>query len=82
LDFIESQKSGSTLKGLGQKKIEKFLVAIPNIKEQEQILKILEQMNDLIKSDKQSLLNCHNLKKKLTNEFLSGNLLIPKEGLN
>lgn len=82
LDFIESQKSGSTLKGLGQKKIENFLVFIPSIKEQEQILILLEKMNDLIKENKKNLFNCRALKKKLTNEFLSNNLLIPKEVLN
>jgi type I restriction enzyme S subunit len=79
--YIEMQKTGSTLKGLSQKRFEKFEVAIPPINEQKKIVEILELFDELIKTKDVNSNNLNNLKKKLTDDLISGNLKIPPGAL-
>lgn len=75
-DFIELQKSGSTLKGLGQKKFEKFKICIPSLAEQEIIVSKIEKANELCNRLKEHYQNTMCARKKIANSLLSGELLV------
>lgn len=56
-------------------------IGIPPIEEQKEIIDIFETLNESILKYNNQLTCLFNLKKKLTNDYLSGKLLIPKEVL-
>lgn len=49
-DFVESVKTGSTIPHLTQEKLVSLNIPIPNIKEQEKIINILDKFEDLTRS--------------------------------
>jgi len=56
-------------------------IGIPPIEEQKEIIDIFETLNENILKYNNQLTCLFNLKKKLTNDYLSGKLIIPKEVL-
>lgn len=56
-------------------------IGIPPIEEQKEIIDIFETLNESILKYNNQLTCLLNLKKKLTNDFISGKLIIPKEVL-
>ena len=84
-DYMKSQAEiyavGSTRIRISKKNLQKIKVPFPPKVEQEAIVNIIGAIDFMINN---SYWNSHilfNLKKKLTNNFISGKLLIPKEVL-
>ena len=61
--------------------LSKLPITVPPVDEQKIICDILFELDDTIKQYGINLQNLDDLKKKLTNDFLSGKLTIPKDVL-
>lgn len=74
--------AGSGVPTLNRNDLHKLKIRLPPLIEQQQIAEIMDVLQVNINNYFENLNSLIDLKKKLTNEFLSGNLLIPKEVLN
>ena len=74
-----SQSTG--VPGLNRNDVYNILVPLPELIEQKEIVYILKTLNINISNYNSYINYSSNLKKKLTNDYLSGKLLIPKEVL-
>lgn len=81
LDELKHKSYGSTFKSITRKDFDLICVDIPNITEQNQIVKVLDEFMVTTSNYRDHIQKLINLKKKLTNDYLSGKLLIPKEVL-
>ena len=79
---IKSKCKGTGIPHVDKEIIESLQLPLISYQEQQKIVKILEQIFNAQYAFQENLNITRILKKKLTNEFLSGNLLIPKEVLN
>jgi Restriction endonuclease S subunits len=83
--FIQNQfglnATGSALKHIHLKDFRKTLCPVPPLEEQKKIIEILDDVSNTCNVYKNHLTNLSILKKKLINDFLSGNLKIPQEAL-
>ena len=80
----ENMKSifvGTTIKHINVKDFKDLEISLPSLKEQEKIVDISEHFDNRLKVYHLHHETLANLKKKLTNDFLSGKLIIPKEVL-
>ena len=66
---------------INAKNLSNFEIILPPINEQKEINDVLEEISQTIKKHSTHLLHLSHLKKKLTNDFISGKLIIPKEVL-
>lgn len=80
-EYMVKNSSGTTVLHLNVNSIKTLEIPLPSIKEQEKIISILESFDDNSITYKSHITHLSNLKKKLTNEFLSGNVRIPPEVL-
>jgi len=71
-EFIDQQKTGTTLAGLNQRKFEQFSIPAPDIKEQEKIVKRINSVSKSLKDVENNLKSLKDLRQKLMNELLSG----------
>ena len=78
IKLIETNTMGTTVKHLSINDIKKVMIPIPPLSEQNQIVKILSNTDDQLMELHNYLSNVSNLKKKLTNSFLSGELPVLK----
>ncbi|TFH43173.1 MAG: restriction endonuclease subunit S, partial [ANME-2 cluster archaeon] len=81
IKHMEKISHGTTMKHITKKNLEKMMIPIPTLDEQYSIVKILEILDTMIEKQIDNLDKLQVLKKKLTNEFISGKLIIPKEVL-
>ena len=81
LDDLKHKSYGSTFKSITRKDFNLICVDLPNLAEQKQIVKVLDEFMVLISNYRNHIQKLINLKKKLTNDYLSGKLLISKEVL-
>jgi type I restriction enzyme, S subunit len=79
---IKSQCKGTGIPHVDKEIIESLQLPLISYQEQQKIVKILKQIFNAQYAFQENLNITRILKKKLTNEFLSGSLLIPKEVLN
>ncbi|MCX6672040.1 MAG: restriction endonuclease subunit S [Euryarchaeota archaeon] len=87
--YLKSKKNDliSLTQGSGQPNLSKEIITsikipLPPLIEQFKLVSIIEIIEKNISQFSENYKNLIALKKKLTNEFLSGNLLIPKEAMN
>ena len=81
-EFFKSQKQEGTQGNLNTTIVGNTAIALPNtIEEQNKITSIFNIIDTLIKKSQDNLNYMSNLKKKLTNDYLSGKLIIPNEVL-
>ena len=76
VEDIKHSSYGSTFKAITRKNLDLFKVAVPPIEEQKQISEKLDQFYALQKKTLQNIKNLHHLKKKLTDEFLKGEVQV------
>lgn len=79
---FEMDIMGTTVKHLSIKDIRRIVIPVPPLNEQNQIIDILSRTDDLLKELNSNLSITSNLRKKLTNLFLTEGLLILKEDRN
>jgi type I restriction enzyme S subunit len=78
-EFIRLQTGTSNShKRVSPKETLKISVPLPQLDEQKNIANILIECDENLKYHRKNILHLTNLKKKLTNEFLSGKLRIPE----
>ena len=77
--YMKIHSSGSTVLHLQLKMVPKMNIPIPSLEEQIKIIHIIDELDNNKNNHDINIKNIRNLKKKLTNEFLSGKLLIPVE---
>jgi type I restriction enzyme S subunit len=81
-EFFKSQKQEGTQGNLNTTIVGNTAIALPNtIEEQNKITSIFNIIDILIKKSQDNLNYMSNSKKKLTNDYLSGKLIIPREVL-
>ena len=78
---LECFSGGSTFKELTKKSLMEIKIPSLKIEEQKLISSKIQSINSNIISLKKNRVKLHALKQKLTNDYLSGKLLIPKEVL-
>ena len=78
---FEQLSQGSTFTAINSKELKNFSVVVPPLDEQKEIVNILYKLDLNISQFNNHILYVSNLKKKITNDFLSGKLTIPKEVL-
>jgi len=81
MNQVNKSMVGSNYPALNQKDIQNFKIAVPSIEEQNTIINILKQQDFYITNLNKNYKNLLVFKKKLTNDFLSGKLIISKEVL-
>ena len=79
--YFEQLSQGSTFTAINSKELKNFPVVVPPLDEQKEIVNILYKLDLNISQFNDHILYTSNLKKKLTNNFISGKLIIPKEVL-
>lgn len=72
---------GTTMKHITKKNLENIIIPVPPLDEQNLITDILQKIDSTLEEQYFCLEKLQNSKKKLTNDYLSGKLLIPKEVL-
>ena len=80
-DSMIKNSSGTTVLHLNVNSIKTIEIPLPKIEEQGKIISLLGSFDMAIKTYKSHITHLSNLKMKLTNEFLSGNIRIPPEVL-
>jgi len=81
-EFFKSQKQEGTQGNLNTTIVGNTVIALPDtIEEQKQIVDIFNDVDKSIKKCTDNINYVLSLKKKLTNDYLSGKLIIPKEVL-
>lgn len=83
--FIEHNSDGAYGTKMPRTSFEllsKYKISLGSIEEQTMILAIISSLNKLENNCKKQIEHLTNIRKKLTNSFLSGELLITKEGMN
>lgn len=73
--------SGSTFPNINSSQLKNWPCIIPPVEEQKQIVTIFKSLDISVKSHSDNIENLSCMGKKLTNDFLSGKLIIPKEVL-
>lgn len=71
--------TGTAIRRLTLNRIKNLKIPVPSVKEQRKIVTLLDSNYKFIEETKNALRDLTNLRKKLTNSLLSGELLIPKE---
>ena len=78
---LNQLSQGSIFTAINSKELKNFPVVLPPLDEQKEIVNILYKLDLNISQFSDHILYTSNLKKKLTNNFISGKLIIPKEVL-
>ncbi len=73
---------GSNYPSLNNEAIEKLLIPLPPVEEQRKIVSLLNNADAFLNSLKSNSSTLANLKNKLANSFLSGELIIQTEDKN
>lgn len=79
---LEELSQKGAVPGLNRKDVYEKTAAIPALNEQEKIAKLITEAQEFVNRLKEHLASINMLKKKLTNSFLSGELLTSKEEVN
>lgn len=80
-EYFKSLKQEGTQGNLNTKIVGDVYIPIPFLEEQKIIINIFNKIDNTIETYKSHITHLSNLKKKLTNELLSGNIRIPPEVL-
>ena len=70
-DFIEQQRSGSTLSGLGERKFLRFEFPTPGLGEQQQIAAILDTIDHAIRQTEQIIIKLKQVRQGLLHDLLT-----------
>ena len=81
LYFLNEIRRQVAVAGITGKDLMNLLIPLPSLQEQKKITNILTQQDLYIANQCRNIEKLHLLKKKLTNDYLSGKLIIPKEVL-
>jgi type I restriction enzyme S subunit len=73
---------GSNYPAINKRELSNFLIPLPIIKEQKEIIQKLTELDNLMFHLDENYINLNRLKQKLTNDLISGHIRIPKEALN
>lgn len=76
VEKLRNTSYGSTFNSITKKNFDLFLIAVPNIDEQEKIVKILDSFEVSESEYKENIVRLNILKKKIIDEIISGNLKV------
>jgi len=80
-NLVKEKIAGSTIAHIFQRDMKNLFIPVISFNEQQKIINILNYLNSQLDKCKSNSFALSSLKKKLTNDFLSGKLIIPKEVL-
>jgi type I restriction enzyme S subunit len=79
---LTALSGGTTISYLSREEFERFQIVKPPLDEQKKIVIMLDFISSLIDNMRSNILKTKNLRKKLNDSFLSGEILVPQEVVN